>query len=170
MLSAVCVLASCRGRETPQLTTTAVNRVSVRSVNLFFETPQLLLGPEQRNLSLPENEAGALTPVVRELIRGSVNAAVPRSFPPDSIVRATYLMANGTAVVDLGGATLVNGWSAGSHEELIATFSIVQTLTANFPSIKRVRILVNGQAAETLAGHVAIDRSLSPLPSLLANP
>ncbi|HXI11395.1 MAG TPA: GerMN domain-containing protein [Thermoanaerobaculia bacterium] len=145
-----------------------MNRVSVRPVTLFFETPQLLLGSEQRNLTLPENEAGALTPVLRELIRGSSNAAVPRSFPPDAVVRATYLMGDGTAIVDLGGATLVNGWSAGSHEELIATFSIVHTLTANFPSVKRVRILVNGQAAETLAGHVALDRSLTPLPSLLA--
>jgi hypothetical protein len=35
-------------------------------------------------------------------------------------------------------------------------------VTANFPEAKRVRILVNGTPAETLAGHLALDRALVP--------
>jgi spore germination protein GerM len=46
-------------------------------------------------------------------------------------------------------------------------FSIVHTLTANLPAIRQVQILVNGQPAETLAGHVSIERPLRPTPRLV---
>lgn len=169
LLAVLSLTGACSKPSTDSKSPIVAGKVSVRRVNLFFETPQLLLGAETRNLPLPENDAAALTPTLRELIRGSANAAVPNAFPPDVVVKGAYLLENGTAVVDLGGPTLINGWSAGSHEEMMATFSIVQTLTANFPAVKRVRLLVNGQGVETLAGHIAIDRPLAPLPSLLAS-
>jgi spore germination protein GerM len=92
---------------------------------------------------------------------------VPRIFPPDSVVRATFLLPDGTAFVDLGGPTLTQGWGTGSHEELMAVYSIVSTVTTNFPEVKRVRILVNGEPAETLAGHISLRGSLTPMPSLV---
>jgi hypothetical protein len=53
---------------------------------------------------------------------------------------------------------------------MIALFAIVQTLCDNFKSVQRVRFILNGQPAETLAGHIAIDHSLRPLPWLLNKP
>jgi len=160
-------LLSCKQREVPRLNPVVANRVTMRQVNLFFETPARLLGQELRNVALPDNEAAALATLVRELLLGSANQAVPRPFPPDAVLRGAFLLPDGTAVIDLGGATLVNGWSAGSHEELIAVFSLVQTLTSNIASVKRVRILIEGQSVDTLAGHVAIDRALAPMRSLV---
>ena len=104
---------------------------------------------------------------MKELVKGSANAAVPRVFPADSVVRATFLLPDGTAFVDLGGPTLTQGWGTGSHEELMAVYSIVSTVTTNFPEAKRVRILVNGESAETLAGHVSLRGSLVPMSSLV---
>lgn len=143
------------------------NKVSNRTVTLYFESPELLLTPEQRTLALPERDAAAISPVVSEVIKGSANASVPRLFPADANVRGAFLLPDGTAIVDLGGPSLTNGWSTGSHAEVMALYSVVHTLTANFPAVRRVRFLVNGQAVETLAGHVRIDRSLRPLPSLV---
>src|SRR5215472_514761 len=100
--------------------------------------------------------------VVREVFKGPTNPAFVRAFPADTVVRGTFLLPDGTAFVDLGGATLTQGWSAGSHEELMAVYSLVQTITSNFPEAKKVRILVNGAPAETLAGHVALERPLVP--------
>ena len=137
------------------------NKVVVRPVTLFFETPDMLLGREQRNLPLPENPAGALSVVMRELVKSS------HVFPSDSSVRAAFLLPDGTAFVDLGGPTLQQGWGTGSHEELMAVYSIVSTVTTNFPQAKRVRILINGEPAETMAGHVSLRHSLTPLPWLL---
>ena len=166
-LALLALAGACRKKEplTPNLA--KENKVAVRVVTLFFETPDMLLGQEQRNLALPENPAGALSVVMRELLKGSANAAVPRIFPADSVVRATFLLPDGTAFVDLGGPTLTGGWGTGSHEELMAVYSIVSTVTTNFPEVKRVRILVNGEPAETLAGHISLRQPLKPITSLL---
>ena len=140
----------------------AANKVEVRPVTLFFEGPDMLLVRETRNVALPENPAGALSIVARELLKGSANAGVPHIFPHDTVVRSTFLLPDGTAFVDLGGSTLTEGWGTGSHEELMAVYSVVQTVTTNFPEAKRVRILVNDEPAETLAGHVNLSRALLP--------
>jgi germination protein M len=141
------------------------NKVAVRPVTLFFEGPEMLLVSETRNVALPENPAGALSVVARELLKGSANAGVPHIFPRDTVVRAAFLLPDGTAFVDLGGGTLSQGWGTGSHEELMAVYSVVQTVTTNFPQATRVRILVNDEPAETLAGHVNLSRPLVPAPA-----
>lgn len=167
-LALLALAGACRKKAAPLTPNLIVeNKVAVRPVTLFFETPDMLLGTEQRNLALPENPAGALSVVMRELLKGSANAGVPRIFPADSVVRATFLLPDGTAFVDLGGPTLTQGWGTGSHEELMAIYSIVSTVTTNFPEAKRVRILVNGQTAETLAGHISLRQALKPMPALV---
>src|SRR5229473_7477567 len=143
------------------------NKVAMRTVTLYYESPDLLLAPERRDLPLPENPAGALDLVMRELVKGSANTAVPRLLPADTVVRAAYLLPDGTAFVDLGGPTLTQGWATGSHQELMAVYSVVQTVTANFPEAKKVRMLVNGEPAETLGGHVSLIRALTPVRSMV---
>jgi sporulation and spore germination protein len=142
------------------------NKVALRTVELYYEGPDMLLAPERRDIPLPENPAGAIPAVLRELMKGSANAAVPRLFPADAVVRAAYFLPDGTVLVDLGGQTLIDGWPTGTHQELMAAYSLVQTVVANFPEAKRVRILVNGAPAETLGGHVSLARALVPMPSL----
>jgi spore germination protein GerM len=163
---ALALAAACGKSEHPS-NVNAENNVAMRTVKLFFESPDLLLAAETRNLALPQSPAGALSVTVRELFKGSANSTVPRPFPADTIVRAAYLLPDGTAFVDLGGATLTQGWGTGSHAELMAVYSVVQTITANFPEAKRVRILVNGEPAETLAGHINLARALTPLGSVV---
>ena len=163
------MVAGCH-RASPPLSRNlnAENKVAMRTVLLYYEAPTLLLAPEQRTLPLPQNPAAALDLVMRELIKGSVNAGVPRLLPADTVLRAAYLLPDGTAFVDLGGPTLTQGWSTGSHQELMAAYSVVQTVVANFPEAKRVRVLINGQPAETLGGHISLSKALTPMPSVVA--
>ena len=162
------LLVACN-RQAPLTRNLAVeNKVAMRTVSLYYESQDLLLAPEKRDLPLPENPAAALDLVMRELVKGSANTAVPRLLPDDTVVRGAYLLPDGTAFVDLGGPTLSQGWTTGSHQELMAIYSVVQTVTANFPEAKRVRMLVNGEPAETLAGHVSLSRALTPMPSVVA--
>ncbi|HJT16867.1 MAG TPA: GerMN domain-containing protein [Thermoanaerobaculia bacterium] len=168
-LVAVVLIVACHKQQPPlSRNLNAENKVAMRAVSLYYESPDLLLAPERRNLPLPENPAAALDVVMRELVKGSANAAVPRLLPADTIVRGAYLLPDGTAFVDLGGPTLSQGWSTGSHQELMAIYSVVQTVTANFPEAKKVRMLVNGEPAETLAGHISLNRALTPVPSMVA--
>lgn len=169
MLAAAAILAGCHRAKPPLSANLNVeNRVAMRTVSLYYEAPTLLLAPEQRSLPLPQNPAAALDLVLRELVKGSVNAGVPRLLPADTVLRAAYLLPDGTAFVDLGGPTLTQGWATGSHQELMAVYSVVQTVVANFPEAKRVRLLVNGEPAETLGGHISLSRALTPMPSVVA--
>ena len=161
--------AACKENKPPLSPNLAKeNKVAMRTVSLYYESPDLLLAPERRDLPLPENPAGALDLVLRELVKGSANAAVPRLLPADTAIRGVYLLPEGTAFVDLGGPTLTQGWATGSHQELMAVYSVVQTVTANFPEARKVRMLVNGEPAETLGGHVSLARSFTPQPSVVA--
>jgi hypothetical protein len=164
------VLAGGCGKEKPVPgNLNAANKVAMRLVRLYFESPQMLLVAEPRNIALPESPAAAMPVVVRELMKGPAAAGGTslRLFPADTVVRGTYLLPGGTVVVDLGGATLSQGWGTGSHQELMAVYSLVQTLAANFADARRIRIVVNGTPAETLAGHVSLSRSLVPAPALV---
>lgn len=167
---AIALLAtvSCSKPEPLSPNLALANKVAPRIVLLYYESPDMQLVPERRNLALPENPAGALSIVVHELFNGSANAAVPRLFPPDTIVRGAYLLPDGTAFVDIGGPTVTQGWGAGSHQELIAVYAVVETVMANFPEAKRVRLLVNGEPAETLAGHISLEHALTPLKGMVA--
>lgn len=165
-----CVLVAagaCRKNERAATNLNVANKVAVRLVKLYYESPRMLLAPESRSISLPESPAAAIPVVVTELLKGPAADGSLRLFPEDTFVRGAYLLPGGTAVIDLGGPTLTNGWGTGSHQELMAAYSLAQTLSSNFSDVTRVRILINGTPAETLAGHLSLARSLSPKPALV---
>ncbi|MGH9420594.1 MAG: hypothetical protein ACRD3J_11510, partial [Thermoanaerobaculia bacterium] len=95
-LAILATAGGCKKRElTPNLK--VENKVEMRQVTLFFEGPEMLLVGETRNVELPENRAGALSEVARELLKGSANAGVPHIFPRDTVVRGAFLLPDGTA-------------------------------------------------------------------------
>ncbi len=153
-------------RETPANLNVA-NKVTMRMVRLYYESPQMLLVAETRNVALPESVPAAVPVVVRELLKGPVMPESLRLFPADTVVRAAYLLPGGTAIVDLGGPTLTDGWGTGSHQELMAVHSLVQTVASNFADARTVRVLVNGSPGDTLAGHVSLGKSFRPEPALV---
>ncbi|HEV7240575.1 MAG TPA: GerMN domain-containing protein [Thermoanaerobaculia bacterium] len=167
-LALLVVAGACKQKSETPANLNAANKVSVRQVQLYFESPRMLLATEARNIPLPESPAAAMPMVVRELMKGPApTSQLGRLFPEDTVVRGAYLLPGGTVIVDLGGATLTQGWGTGSHQELMSLYSLAHTLTANFADARRVRVLVNGTPAETLAGHVSLAKSLTPLPGVV---
>lgn len=166
-LALLVIAGGCRKKSDPAAALNAANKVSVRAVKLYYESPSMLLTAETRNVALPESPAAAMPVVVRELMKGPSKPPLGRVFPADTVVRGTYLLPGGTVIVDLGGNTLTQGWGTGSHDELMSAQALVQSLTANFADARRVRILVNGTPAETLAGHVSLAGSLTPKAELI---
>ncbi|MGK2857636.1 MAG: GerMN domain-containing protein [Thermoanaerobaculia bacterium] len=165
------LLAGC-GREGPvQATSTATpaapQTLTSKPVMLFYEDDGLLLAPRIENVLLPEGDSAVMRPLLAALLAPAPPGTDPRSVPEGIEIRATYLLPDGTAIVDLGGPLLAAGWKTGSQAELMLVYSIVQTLNSNVPAIRRVQLLVNGQPAETLAGHVSIEHPLRPNPRLV---
>lgn len=89
--------------------------------------------------------------VIRALI-----AAPPseeqRTLPADAALLEFYLLPDGTAVADFSD-TLARATPSGILSEQLVVDSIARTLEANVPGVERLKILINGQEVETLAGH-----------------
>jgi hypothetical protein len=166
-LAALAVAGACKKTNSTAANINAANKVAVRPVRLYYESPQLMLVSETRNIALPESPAAAIPVVIRELMKGPATAGPMRLFPADAVVRGAYLLPGGTVIVDLGGSTLTQGWGTGSHQELMAIYSLVQTVTSNFADARQVRFLINGTPAETLAGHISLAKSLAPAPQFV---
>jgi hypothetical protein len=63
-----------------------------------------------------------------------------------------------TAIVNFTRAFAENHPS-GIEAETLTLLSIIGTLHENFPNVRQVRFLVDGQPKETLAGHADLTRS-----------
>lgn len=76
-----------------------------------------------------------------------------RTLPAETSLLAFYLRPDGTAIADFSDE-ISSGMPSGILSEQLAVESIVQTLGANVSGIRQLKILVHGQEAETLAGHL----------------
>jgi spore germination protein GerM len=81
-------------------------------------------------------------------------------------VRAVFLTSEGTAYVDLS-SDLPSSISPGIETESLCVYAIVDSITTNIPSVKRVKILIQGQEAETLEGHADLTDAIVPDPTLI---
>ena len=52
------------------------------------------------------------------------------------------------------------GFRGGSSAEYLAIASLVRTLGANLPELKRVRIVCDGEPISSLGGHLPLDQPL----------
>lgn len=67
-------------------------------------------------------------------------------------VRNVYFVDPGLVVIDMN-SDFAEGQTSGILPEELTVISFVQTLATNMPEVSRVKFLVNGKEAETLAGH-----------------
>jgi spore germination protein GerM len=83
------------------------------------------------------------------------------TLPAETRVIDAFVTAAGVAYVDLS-KEAAQKHPGGSRGELLSVYSVVNSLAANFPAVKRVQILVEDRQVPTLAGHVDLTR---PLPA-----
>ena len=106
---------------------------------------------EEASLTLPSDPTLRAQAILRALIARYTQKDSAHALPAGADVNDVYFV-NGTAVVDLNDA-FANGHRSGIMIEELTLLSLVQTLAANLPGVSQVKILVNGQERETLAGH-----------------
>ena len=90
-------------------------------------------------------------------------ASERRTLPSDATLLAFYIQPDGTAIADFSDA-LQQETPSGILSEQLVVDSIAQTLGANVNAIRQLKILIHGQEAETLAGHLDLS-GLFPVPS-----
>ena len=126
-----------------------------RTVRLFFEDAQSgAWAAEERTIVQTASEASQAKQALAELFLGPRQEDHAPSCPPGARLEELILAPDGTAYVDLSSDFVPRGKLGGSEIEHHAVFAVVHTLTANFPEIRRVRFLIQGQPVERLSGHL----------------
>ena len=117
-------------------------------VTLFFASPDGAgLVREAREIDACSDPAECAEEVMDELINGPVGEMSP-TLPPSATIRSVRLDGE-TALVDLG-KEFAAGLPGGSNAEMMAVYSVIDSLSFNFPRIKRVKFLLEGANAASL--------------------
>ena len=123
-----------------------------QTATLYFPSyEQGALVAERRTVTWAESDTDRIRQVVLAQIEGSHQGA-SRALPSTASIRAVFLAADGTVYLDFSSQTL-SDIKPGIASECLAVYAIVDSLAANIPAVKRVKILVEGREVDTLDGH-----------------
>jgi germination protein M len=148
-----------RDRETPQeiKPAGAVHEdlgPGVQSVVLAYADREGLgMAEERREIAVPEDPAGRAKRILEELASGPKGRDLVNTIPKGTKVLSVVFDDAGCAFVDFSREIVANH-PGGSTGELLTIRSIVRTLSANFPDIASVQVLVEGKEVESIAGHI----------------
>lgn len=103
-------------------------------------------------IPLPSGRQQRAEELLRTLLALYLDKSSPHVLAPGAEIRSVFLVDPGVAVIDLNSA-FADGHRSGVLVEELTVTSLIHTISANIPGILRVRILVDGEERETLAGH-----------------
>ncbi|MFP3998318.1 MAG: GerMN domain-containing protein [Desulfobacterales bacterium] len=128
-------------------------------VFLYFADPETgYLAGEPRRIEPSEENTAFYAKIAEALLAGPEKDLDP-VFPNKTELLAIYEVSDKTVFVDLSDDAAIRH-PRGVRSELLSVYSIVNTLVLNCRGIEAVKILVEGNETETLAGHVDISRPL----------
>jgi hypothetical protein len=148
--------------------TTPVPAPETIRITLFFpDAGGERLHPEERDIPKPAGGAAFVRALFDELQKGPRREGLIAAIPDRVHLRNAFLLPQGQVVLDLA---VDAGLAFGSDDELAIVASLVDTTLQNVAETSRVRILVNGEPAETLGGHVDLTRPLAYIRGVLEPP
>jgi hypothetical protein len=129
------------------------------TATLFYGTRDgLLLQPLRVEVPLADGAVAQGRQIVSALLQ-TPPAPYVSVIPAGTTLKAFYLTSNGDAFVDLS-ADVSTKHPGGTHAELLTVYAVVNTITTNLQGVQRVQLLVDGQEADSVAGHVDVRRPL----------
>ena len=143
------VESSSKSVETEQGSAKKENKVE-KKIKVYFanEDATGLVAREKESKEITDDK---YTVAIKMLIEGTTEKGTVSMIPPKTKVRGIKIE-NGIAYVNFS-QELIKKFNGGSAGEIMLVGSIVNTLT-EFPEIKAVQIMVEGEKVETIAGHM----------------
>ncbi|APG28353.1 hypothetical protein A7E78_11130 [Syntrophotalea acetylenivorans] len=133
--------------------------VGLRDVVLYFGDPDgVVLQAETREITGCHDAQACLETTLQALIDGPIGDLVPILPAQTRLLSLTEL--DGLATVDFS-RELISSHPGGSVSELFTAYGVINTLAENFPHIRQLRILVEGEAVASLKGHVDLRKPIS---------
>ncbi len=158
MVPAICLLASpgLNAQTTPsgELDTIGPETAQAVTLSLYFaDNTRFALLAEQRQLPHPDNPVAFGKTIIRELTTGPRGKHLVRTLPDDDILRTFFIAADKTAYVDFN----TDMWThhpGGVQADMLAIYSIVNSLVLNMAEIDAVKILSLGREPIPTGGHL----------------
>jgi spore germination protein GerM len=132
-----------------------------REVLLYFSDREgeYLMG-EKREIIKKNQVKEEARETISELIKGPKGKLIP-TLPPGTKLLTLQINDVGVANVNFN-SILSKAHPGGSTAEMMTVYSIVNSLSINFPQIKRVQILIDGKPIESIAGHLSLKKPIPP--------
>ena len=132
----------------------------LEAVRLFAAGADGLLHAREVELPSFPTTRGRAEALVQQIVKES------GTFPEDVQVLDVFVSGRGVAVINFT-LDLLEGHSGGLHAEELTVYSLSHTLVESLPAIAEVRLLVEGQETETLAGHLDLRSGFGRAPERL---
>lgn len=110
------------------------------------------LRAESARIPMPSGRQQRAEELLRALLSIYLDKSSPHVLGSGADVRSVFLVDPGVAVIDVN-AAFADTHRSGVLVEELTVASLIHTISANTPGIVRVKILVDGQQRDTLAGH-----------------
>ena len=166
----------CSGPQAPgtdEATITGTEEVlapeEAEAVELYFPGRGNRLHSEARQIAAVESPEAKIRLLVEELLRGPTGPTLHPPLPAGVQIAGVHVDARAVALVDLLPAEGSGAPSWGSKRELLAVYSLVDTILLNVPEVKWVVLLWNNQQRGTFAGHVDTTHPLGSNTSLISS-
>ena len=145
----------------PPVDMDALKKKEKQIAKIYFSDPQeRFLMPEKRYV-IKENDAAAQTKeIVKSLLEGS-KAGLVNTFPAGVVLIDVKVSDAGIAFVNFS-KNLIKKYQGGSTAEMATIYSLTNSITQNIPSIKKVKILVEGKELSSIKGHISTQKAFSP--------
>jgi len=131
---------------------------SYRSVILFFADAGTQLARETRDIDSCDDDIDCLKSTLDELLNGPIGE-FEETLPKGSLVNDVRIEGS-LATIEFN-STFSEAMTSGSSAEMLAVYSVVNTVVVNFPRIQRVKLNVAGNTASILR-HLDLSDPLSP--------
>lgn len=126
-----------------------------QQVTLYFsDTNERFLFPEKRYIPKDKTQEGQAREIIKALVDGSKTGLV-NTFPLKTDIISVKIDSDQTARINFG-QNLVANHPGSSASEMATVYSLTNTLIANIPEIKKVKILIEGKERGTLKGHIDV--------------
>jgi hypothetical protein len=157
--------------------------IAEQRVPIYFASAEDdLFHAETREIPASSDDAAFLRAIASAVLAGPRAPGLLPAFPEGWTLRGAYRLREGLAVLDLsppgsaapvptpavgppappGTPSSAPRWQTGSHEEEAAAQALLITVAKNVPDVSRVAIVIAGEPAETLAGHLDLTHPLVP--------
>ncbi len=127
---------------------------------LYFQSEDgLHLVATEREIPLAEGAVAQARSIIEAQLSAEPEAPLLSTIPKGTVLRGIFVSESNEVFVDLD-PSVRKAHPGGALQELMTVYTIVNAVLTNLPNLQELQILIGGQEADTLAGHVDLRRPL----------